>query len=256
MVSIFRFFEHLILIICISSVGNSKIYNRHPFYYYAVFSFIAAFAMYYSLIYRKHGTIGDLVSTNRTLRDMIQLHLFDEIQQMELFGYKYKDDEWKDMVSIDSNSEKQAKYSICWGAMKNANSSHVVLKMLSHHENVNDILPDTNDDTVLTYGAKTNMTDVIDVLIQKNVNIDYTNTNSNSTALIEAARNGNVEIVEQLIEANANINARTINGETAFAVAVMQSNWNIAEKLIDVSDENDKMVMDRQWASDDHDRVL
>jgi len=92
--------------------------------------------------------------------------------------------------------------------------------------------------TPLYRAAGQGRTDIVRYLIEKGANVNFRTKEWGHTPLYEAASRGFDDVVELLLAAGADPRARDRNGYTAFAVAALGGQVDVAEMLLKHSDVN------------------
>ncbi|WP_265013673.1 MULTISPECIES: ankyrin repeat domain-containing protein [unclassified Wolbachia] len=96
---------------------------------------------------------------------------------------------------------------------------------------------DHSGNTVLHLAAKNGHVDVVKVLLEKGANVDEKGWRD-ATPLHFAARNGHASVVEVLLKAEANVNAVDIEGWTPLHFAALHGRANIVEVLLKEEEAN------------------
>ncbi len=103
---------------------------------------------------------------------------------------------------------------------------------------------DENGATALAWAVQNGNPELVQILIQKSINLDTSEFNTGFTPLIRAIGNGYTEIAELLISAGADVELKdNYKGQTPLSWAVHLNNETIAELLILKSDSIDEEDM-------------
>ena len=223
-IAIFRFVEHGMSIFLIlftiyrdSDVGSLKVHLL----YYAMISCVFNFSFYGYIVCCGKKIITDVPSsTNRTLKEMLNLKLFEEVIQMETFGYKYGK-EWNYLTQTDKNNALVA-------ASKERNE-YIVQKLIAINADIN--AKNNNGNTALIQASSKGSMNILDMLMNANANVNE-NNNNGYTALMYASINGHSDIVKALIAANADIDAKSKDGYTSLIWASREGHVDVVAQLI------------------------
>lgn len=266
--TIIRFIEHGAFIMLVFILDPSpEVYNFNGNYniievlkLYVSISYFVVFALYF-ILHNSNAIINRPVSTNRSLGDLVQLQMWNEIQQMVKFGYKYSYSQWKTVNTVQLYSLRVYKTTVqdCTLLMFFAYNDmpDLIQNMIEAGINVNETpSPDSNSiaqsnaqhETPLFF-AGCNGNDeclklLIDAIYRSNsagdgtryedlnvvINKPFKNYR-NQTVVFFAARGGFTRCVELLIKAGANVNQRDNMGRTALYVACRQNHSECIDKL-------------------------
>ena len=91
---------------------------------------------------------------------------------------------------------------------------------------------DFSFDTSLLQAAKTGNNELIKLLLELKINIDYQDDGSQCTALILSSEGGHKEVVHTLVSAGANVNIQSQNGWTALLIASQMNFIAIVNELL------------------------
>ena len=101
-VTLLRFIEHgtfiLLSFILFDDHDNSNIQDIFAFKIYICVTFVIAFGLYYYIVVYLHAIRYDPTSTNRTLKQLLELQMCHEIVEMHVFGSKYSDEDWRKVM--------------------------------------------------------------------------------------------------------------------------------------------------------------
>ena len=210
--SVFRFFEHGTFIVVLGFIlfdtNNNNANNKSNndfivgFEIYIFVSFVIVYGLYYYIvIFDKDAIQRQPTSTNRTLRQLWDLEMYDEIFQMYIFGFKYSDQDWCLLMKDKS--------------VDNDKIVHALDSFLSH-----DVIE----------------VDKIFSAIESDINARDSRRSSSKTVLHYAVddRHGSVECVSKLLKHNANPNIKDSDGETPLHLAVRYSQGKVRLLKIDL----------------------
>ncbi len=86
--------------------------------------------------------------------------------------------------------------------------------------------------TVLMWAAENGDVETVNLLLDRNVDVNLKDTWFSGTALMRAAERGHGEIVDLLLSNYADVNARNKNGDTALTLAVRSGSPRVVNSLI------------------------
>ena len=99
--TLIRFIEHgTFIVLSFILFDDHGDYNNNVFDFkiYICATFVIVFGLYYFIVVFA-GAVGQLlVSSNRTLEQLLRLGMYDEIVEMYVFGFKYSDKDWGGVV--------------------------------------------------------------------------------------------------------------------------------------------------------------
>ena len=102
---------------------------------------------------------------------------------------------------------------------------------------------DTFGNSVCHYAAEDGATDILDVLVRHDIDLDAQDI-TRKTPLMKATRNGKINTVKRLLAAGCSLNIRDKNGDTALHFSARQGRVELVGALVDAgSDVN----MQNQW---------
>ena len=187
-IPICRFVEHGVFISLIF-IFSSNVYNLDDIatsvlIIYVLIAYMAVFSMYIFFVC-SNVIVNKPVSTNRTLDSMVELEMWEQIEQMIAFGFNFSERKWDAVVGKN------------YPIRKEGNDFH---------------------DNLLTLCAVEDLPIMMKAAIAKNKDI-----NCLSKPLCYAAKYGNEECIEILISAGADVNAtigKECNSKTALFFAV------------------------------------
>ena len=243
-ISLCRLFEHAVLIIIIFIRNNDYKISGMSFWLqcYALCGYVFSVIFYnYLIIYRK-ATTSIPVSTNRTLPELLKLGLYQEVNQMQKFGYIYSPNDWKtivdtfngidnvplvddviwfalkngffdigteiigriyDMDSLTTNSVDDEEETVLWYAMNHCDTYHRFIdKMIDFNVNLDEIYDD-GDSLLCRVVLSPRFDDVIVSTLSKQLQRDGTQTNGDFS-LYRACKFGRSEAVTRLLNALVN----------------------------------------------------
>ena len=169
-----RFIQHgTFIVLSFILFENNNKNSTLVFKIYICLSFVIVFVLYYYIVVYEGGLQSKPASTNRTLRRLLQLEMYTEIEEMYVFGFKYSDEDWHKVIQDKD--------------LPNRNIAGALTTFLSH--NVIDV-------------------DNIFSSIESVIN---TQDGYGITLLHDAAddKYGSVECVSKLLQHNANPNIRS-----------------------------------------------
>jgi len=103
------------------------------------------------------------------------------------------------------------------------------------------------DATALYKAAGEGRTDIVRYLIAHGANVNYRGSEWGHTPLSEAATRGFDDVVEILLKAGADAKVKDRSGYTAFSVAVLNGQFDMAELLLKYSDVNGADSYGNTW---------
>ena len=213
MIIAFRFVEHLICMVLIYTLSNGANSALIVLQVYAFVSFIFAFSFY--VYFRLINVIqNDAVSTNRTLNEMIKLELYQEIEQMDAFGFKYSNKQWSTVLKNNETAVYRA---------SNAGCCLVFTNLFASYENDAGLSP-------LMYSLKQRHFDTVDKLIKLDKTIVNDKITGGWTPLNYASSNNLGQIVDKLIAADAIVDETDVIGWTPLVYASSKGHYSIVEK--------------------------
>ncbi|KAI0215034.1 hypothetical protein LSAT2_032936 [Lamellibrachia satsuma] len=102
---------------------------------------------------------------------------------------------------------------------------------------------DTFGNSVCHYAAEDGATDILDVLVRHDIDLDAQDI-TRKTPLMKATRNGKIDAVKRLLAVGCSLNIRDKNGDTALHFSARQGRVELVGALVDAgSDAN----MQNQW---------
>ena len=100
--TLLRFIEHgAFIVLSFVLFDNNNIFT---FKIYICVSFVIVFGLYYYIVVHWKSKIGFGAiqrmprSTNRTLRQLVELNMYNDIVEMYVFGFKYSDEDWRKVM--------------------------------------------------------------------------------------------------------------------------------------------------------------
>lgn len=108
-----------------------------------------------------------------------------------------------------------------WISMNDVESINKVIKIKSNFDNF-----------ILSLAILENKLNIVSLMINHNVNINYKSSADGKTALISASDLGYIDIVKLLIENDADINIQDKAGNNALLVAYLNKKINVVEYLL------------------------
>lgn len=275
-----RFIEHGTFIIYLFISNKSKHNNPDTiiFYlqYYAAISYVFVVLFYVYITFCSGAIAKIAVSRNRTLKQLLKLELYEEIVQMETFGYLYSEQDWKDVAN--NANDKTWIDNIFWDTLQNNHRyialhilnakkdatnirtqrlgkkidytplmyacdkgyPKIVSKLIDHDSNVNVNEQTRNGDTALIWAAEKGWDRIVETLLDANANVDIENQNGD-TALMRASWKGHSKVVRHLINARADVNSKNKDGDTPLILGATRGKRDIVEQLIEAgASVNDK----------------
>ena len=212
----------------------------------ATIAFLIAYALYLHIFnynffngYKYEGAIRNAydrssMSTNPTLKQLLQLSMKDEIVHMYLFGFLYIDDDWQQMIKDES--------------IMNSNISGALNAFVEHNINkVDDILvaiksciniQDKHGNTLLHHAARFGCVEYLTMLLKLNPNVNLTRKMGKTPLhhVILSDTPDRIEKLQLLIKANANMNVKDKYGQIPLHLAAMYIPFT--SECIDVLIEN------------------
>ena len=165
--TLLRFIEHGTLII-LSFILFDNIQTLLAFKIYICVSFVSVFGLYFYIVVYSEATQSFARSTNRTLHQLLKLKMYNEIEEMYVFGFKYSDQDWIKAMQDEGIDNKNI---VCALTVFLSSGVIDVDNIFSSIESVIDT-PSFRHDTVLHFAAHDEFGSVecLSKLLQHNAN--------------------------------------------------------------------------------------
>ena len=197
--SVFRFCQHgtfIVLSFILFDIDHENVHKNDIFGFkiYISFSFVIVFVLYYYIVvYWKDDVFEDGAlqedpsSTNRTLRQLLELDLYDEIVQMRIFGFFHRSQNWTEVMKDQAVDNEKIVRALCAFISYDVIEVDDIFSFITSHVNTQDELGQT-----VLHGA--------------------------------AGKYGNAECVSKFLKHNADPNVKNKYGMTPLHFAVGCSN--------------------------------
>lgn len=220
-VMVYRFFCHLSLIIWIfiknNGISNASTSTIATLQVFACFSFFVVFFVFLFSGVIHNAVRSQSVSTNRSLVQMAQLSLWHEIEQMEKFGYIYKDVEWKKAANI-----KIEEFAFGFTSLMVASRTgnwHCVRKLIQVQPDIINKCTAKGKNSALMIACDKDHCNCVLTLINSGADIAMQNSDGYTPLMYAAWKCQTGECVVLLLEAGADVGVVNAKGRNALYMA-------------------------------------
>lgn len=195
MLSLFRFLEHGTFIILSFILFNDNNNNKNNndlmlgLKIYVSVSFVIVFGLYFYIVVYDEAVKNKSSTINQTLQQLLELEMYDQIVEMCVFGFKYSDQDWRELVQNK--------------AVRNYKIVHALSAFLSH-----------------------GVIEADNIFSAIELAINTQQDRHGKTVLHYAAddHHGSVKCVSKLLQCHANPNVKCSDGWTPLTLAIIRSN--------------------------------
>ena len=263
--TILRFFQHGTFIVLSFILFDNSNYNKNRIFGFKVYicvSFVIVFGLYYYIVVYKFAIQNKPTSTNRTLKQLLDSNLYNEIVEMVVFGFKYSDKEWHTVMQDFGICNFQIAATLTAFLSRNASSEvDHILSTIKEFINTKDRrignLNDRDGNTVLHWALddRYGSVECVSKLLEHAANPNVKNFRGQTPlhcAVTEVKKQDKLPQINLLLQFGAKVNAKDTHKRTPLHYAAKhQSNHNYMNAMLGVSnvkvnvrDNNGKTALD------------